>query len=196
MSLSFVPELLDLIKEYWEHPANSTSMSRRTENLYRIHGTDTSFLLKHPAPNSLVIESSASKTPAKGHTTPSNKEGRKLEVLGRRMYSMTTFVLRAINYLITMGAYQKELWSRILPALQIAPDDIRQLCLNTHAEALMVSKHLRLGSALQGSPDSRIVVPSRSIAPHQPSGAFGCHKSAQGLPPSGARQSNTVGDRQ
>ena len=84
-SLSYVPELLDLIMEYWEHLANSTSMSRRTENLYRILGTKTSFLLKHPTPNSLVVESSVSKIPTKGHATPSNKEGRKLEVLGRRL---------------------------------------------------------------------------------------------------------------
>nr|XP_020662122.1 inactive rhomboid protein 2 [Pogona vitticeps] len=42
----------------------------------------------------------------------------------------------AINYLVAMGAYQKQLWARVLPALQVAPDDIRQLCLNAHAEAL------------------------------------------------------------
>ena len=62
------------------------------------------------------------------------------------MYSMTTFVLRAVNYLVAMGAYQKQLWSRILPVLQVAPKDIRQLCLDIHAEALTVSKHQRLAS--------------------------------------------------
>ncbi|XP_078243361.1 uncharacterized protein LOC144587247 [Pogona vitticeps] len=37
VSLSFIPELMDLIKEFWDHPANATSISKRTENLYRIH---------------------------------------------------------------------------------------------------------------------------------------------------------------
>ncbi|XP_078241458.1 uncharacterized protein LOC144586699 [Pogona vitticeps] len=100
----------------------------------------------HPAPNSLVVESSSTKTPAKGHPTPANKEGRKLEILARRMYSMTTFILCAVNYLVAMGAYQKQLWSRVLPALEVAPEDIRQLCLNTHAEALTVSKYQRLAA--------------------------------------------------
>ncbi|XP_078233615.1 uncharacterized protein LOC144583550 [Pogona vitticeps] len=146
VSLSFIPELMDLIKEFWDHPANATSISKRTENLYRIHGDNTSFLVMHPAPNSLIVESSSTKTPAKGHPTPTNKEGRKLEILARRMYSMTTFTLRAVNYLVAMGAYQKQLWSRVLPALQMAPDDIRQLCLDTHAEALTVSKYQRLAA--------------------------------------------------
>ncbi|XP_078242567.1 uncharacterized protein LOC144587084 [Pogona vitticeps] len=146
VSLSFIPELMDLIKEFWEHPANATTISKRTENLYRIHGENTSFLLMHPAPNSLIVESSSTKTPAKGHPTPTNKEGRKLEILARRMYSMTTFTLRAVNYLVAMGAYQKQLWSRVLPALQTAPEDIRQLCLDTHAEALTVSKYQRLAA--------------------------------------------------
>ena len=59
---------------------------------------------------------------------------------------MTTFVLRAVNYLVAMGAYQKQLWSRVLPALEAAPEDIRQLCLDTHAEALTVSKYQRLAA--------------------------------------------------
>ena len=59
---------------------------------------------------------------------------------------MTTFALRALNYLVAMGAYQKQLWTRVLPALQVASEDIRQMCLNSHAEALTVSKHQRLAS--------------------------------------------------
>ena len=59
---------------------------------------------------------------------------------------MTTFALRALNYLVAMGAYQKQLWETVLPALQVAPEDIRQTCLNAHAEALTVSKHQRLAS--------------------------------------------------
>ncbi|XP_078235549.1 uncharacterized protein LOC144584086 [Pogona vitticeps] len=146
VSLSYVPELMDLITGYWDHPADSPTFSRRTENMYRVHGPKTECLLKHPAPNSLVVESSAGRLPTKGHPTPTNKEGRDLEVLGRRLYSMTTFALRALNYLVAMGAYQKQLWARVLPALQVAPEDIRQVCLDAYAEAQTVSKHQRLAS--------------------------------------------------
>ncbi|XP_078234349.1 uncharacterized protein LOC144583721 [Pogona vitticeps] len=121
VSLSYVPELMDLITGYWEHPADSPTFSRRTENI-------------------------AGRLPTKGHPTPTNKEGRDLEVLGRRLYSMTTFALRALNYLVAMGACQKQLWARVLPTLQVAPEDIRQVCLDAYAEAQTVSKHQRLAS--------------------------------------------------
>ena len=45
-----------------------------------------------------------------------------------------------------MGAYQKHLWDKVLPALQTAPPDIRQECLNAHAEAMTLSKHQTLSA--------------------------------------------------
>ena len=93
-----------------------------------------------------MVESTSSRSSGKSHVTPTNREGRKLEVLGRKIYSLTTFVLFVVNYLTAMGAYQRQLWSRVLPALQVAPEENRQIFLNGHAEALTVSKHQRLAS--------------------------------------------------
>ena len=56
---------------------------------------------------------------------------------------MTMFVLRVVD---CHGRHSKQLWPRVLPALEVAPEDIRQLCLNAHAEALTLSKHQRLAS--------------------------------------------------
>ena len=45
-----------------------------------------------------------------------------------------------------MGAYQKHLQNKVLPAFQAAPEDIRQECLNAHAEAMTLSKHQQLAA--------------------------------------------------
>ena len=104
--------------------------------MYRIHGDEVNFLSKHPAPSSVIVHVNASKASWRPHVTPTNKGGRKMDVLGRKIYNLQSFLLKICNYQAVMGAYQKHLWNKVLPAQQVAPEDIRQECLNAHAEAM------------------------------------------------------------
>ena len=45
------------------------------------------------------------------------------------------FVMRVSNYQAMMGTYHRQLWNKILPILQAAPEDVRATALNTHLEA-------------------------------------------------------------
>uniref|UniRef100_A0ABM5G2Q2 Uncharacterized protein n=1 Tax=Pogona vitticeps TaxID=103695 RepID=A0ABM5G2Q2_9SAUR len=84
-SLSYLPALLKIIQELWDHPSASGPLPRRTENMYKIIGDDAKFLLKHPIPNSLIVETSCTKPSGRAHVIPTNKEGKKLEIIGRRI---------------------------------------------------------------------------------------------------------------
>uniref|UniRef100_A0ABM5FAT3 Uncharacterized protein n=1 Tax=Pogona vitticeps TaxID=103695 RepID=A0ABM5FAT3_9SAUR len=165
-SLSYLPSLLKVIKELWDHPSSSIPLPRRTENMYKIVGDDTKFLLKHPIPNSLIVETSCSKPTGRSHVIPTNKEGKKLEMIGRRIYSLVSFLLRVANYQMVLGAYQKQLWLKLLPGLQLLPDDVRQGCLNTFEEAQTVSKHQRIATRHSVEAAARILVSSVTLRRH------------------------------
>ncbi|XP_078245250.1 uncharacterized protein LOC144587803 [Pogona vitticeps] len=165
-SLSYLPALLSIIKDFWEHPSSSVPLPKRTENMYRINDEDAKFLLKHPIPNSLIVESSCSKPSGRAHVVPTNKEGRKLEMLGRRLYSLISFVLRVANYQTALGAYQKQLWLKIMPALKLLPDEVKQGYMNTYEEAQTVSKHQRIATRHSVEAAARILVSCVSLRRH------------------------------
>ena len=165
-SIAFVPVIMEIIKEFWEQPSNTPSVPRRTENFYRVHGSDTKFLLKHPIPNSLIVETSCSRPSVKSHVTPVNKEGKKLEIIGRKIYSLIALLLRIINYQTALGAYQKQLWLKILPGLRLIPEDVRQGFLNSYEEAQTVSKHQRLSTRHAAETAARVLMSAVTIKWH------------------------------
>ncbi|XP_072857659.2 uncharacterized protein LOC140707569 [Pogona vitticeps] len=165
-SLSFLPALLKIVHEFWEHPSASVPLPKRTESMYKIIGDDAKFLLKHPIPNSLIVETSCTKPSGKVHVIPTNKEGKKLELIGRRLYSLITFMLRVANYQTALGAYQKQLWLRILPGLHMLPEDARQAFLYTYEEAQTVSKHQRIATRHSVEAAARILVTAVTLRRH------------------------------
>nr|XP_020642244.1 formin-like protein 7 [Pogona vitticeps] len=165
-SLSFLPALLKIVHEFWEHPSASVPLPKRTESMYKITGDDAKFLLKHPIPNSLIVETSCTKPSGKVHVIPTNKEGKKLELIGRRLYSLITFILRVANYQTALGAYQKQLWLKMLPGLHMLPDEARQPFLNTYEEAQTVSKHQRIATRHSVEAAARILVTAVTLRRH------------------------------
>ena len=103
LSLAFIMAMLDLIEESWDKPSSSLQMSRHVENHYRTHGSDTAFLGKHPLPNAIIVPSNQSQAGNCSTVNPTNREGGKLDVLGRCLYSLTSFVMRVSNYQAAIG---------------------------------------------------------------------------------------------
>lgn len=120
-----------------------TQMPRRMEALYKIAGTDIDFLTVHPPPNSVVVKSTQFKSRIRPDSTPMNK-GKKLDTIGKRQYSYSTFTLRVANYLAAMGAYQRHLWNKILPLFSELPEDVRKKADDIHKEAMALSRQERI----------------------------------------------------
>ena len=83
----------------------------------------------------------------------------------RKIYSFATFMLRVAKYEAAMGAYQKQLWSRVLPALESAPEETQDI-LNTYAEALTVSRHQRLASRHSADVSAKTLVSAVALRRH------------------------------
>ena len=131
-SMSFIPFLLELAKQIWTKPSSIPQMSCKVENFYRTHGDATAFLFKHPPPNSLIVDATQTRVRNRSSTTPSNKEGRKLDIAGCRGYSLASFNLWAANYIATMGPYHRYLWNKVLPSLQSASGEYKTRGLAFH----------------------------------------------------------------
>ena len=54
--------------------------------------------------------------------------------------------MRVSDYQAAMGACHRQLWNKILPVLQAAPEEIRTSALNTHLEATTLAKQQRFSS--------------------------------------------------
>ena len=137
--IGFIPSLLKLIKQSWAKPSSVPQISRRVENLYKTHGDNTAFLSRYPPPNSVIVDATQNRAKNQSNTTPNNKEGRKLNIIGHRVYSLGSFILCTANYLATMGAYISFLWNRALPSLQLAQGEYNSRCLTFHQEAMAVT---------------------------------------------------------
>ena len=94
----------------------------------------------HPPPNSVIVDATQNHSRNRSSATPNNKEGRKLDIIGRRVCSLTSFNLRASNYLAAMGAYHRFLWNKALPSLQSASGEYKPRGLNFHQEATALAQ--------------------------------------------------------
>ncbi|KAL8221742.1 UNVERIFIED_CONTAM: hypothetical protein K2H54_074440 [Gekko kuhli] len=61
--------------------------------------------LLHPKPNSFISEVIPARSRYGSHTAPNDKEGRKLDVIGLRVYSSGAMGLRVVNFAAVMGLY-------------------------------------------------------------------------------------------
>ncbi|KAJ7324845.1 hypothetical protein JRQ81_017865 [Phrynocephalus forsythii] len=136
LHLGFIPALLKRSKVTLNNPSSTPLMPHRIDNLYRTHGEETTFLSKHPLPNSVIVNASQNRAKSSSMTTPRNRESKKLDLIGRRHYSLASFALRNSNYLCAMQAYTRHVLLKMLPVLDALPDDLRDKATSYHAEAL------------------------------------------------------------
>ncbi|EMP35619.1 Protein transport protein Sec61 subunit alpha isoform 1 [Chelonia mydas] len=72
------------------------------------------YLYTHPAPNSLVVESvNHREQQGQPAPTPKNKDSRRLDSFGRKIYSSSSFQLQVANYQALLGRYEFSLWSSL-----------------------------------------------------------------------------------
>lgn len=146
-SVGMLPSLIDLGKEIWAKPSTSQSVPRRVDSYYKVLDQESGFLLKNPGSNSIVVETAQGKAGSREFASPACKEGRKLDHLGRRLFSSTSLSVRIANYQAMMGAYQAHLWDKLEPLLDSIPEDHRAQARSLFDEGtLLASQQIRSSS--------------------------------------------------
>ena len=144
VAIPFPPTLLKTVKQSWKTPASMAPTSKRLEAMYRVQENDVSFLFANPKPNFIIVEASQGRS-QKIHASPADKEGRRLDLFGRRVYSAAALGLRVAAYQATMARYQVLLWQKMASVCDSLPDDRRDLARAFHQEATRLS-HLQLAT--------------------------------------------------
>ncbi|XP_053114884.1 proteoglycan 4-like [Hemicordylus capensis] len=114
VSLPMIPAIAKAAKSAWDSIQSANPTSKRIENLYRILDEENTYLLRHPDPNSMVVDCASTSKGSRRHTTPADKEGRKIDVLGRRLYATSSLAIRIANYAACMARYTHLLWDNLL----------------------------------------------------------------------------------
>ena len=97
-SLSLILVFLNLVKNSWDTSPLILQIPRKIEHHYKTHGLDSDFLVKYPMPNSIVVEATQYKSHSRSSTTHVNREGQKIDSLGKQLYSLAALMIRISKY--------------------------------------------------------------------------------------------------
>lgn len=89
-----------------------------------------------------------------------------MDASGRWHYSLAAFILRVSNYLATMGAYQRRIWTKVLPLLNSLLDKQGLRGISLHQEALSLPKHERTATPHVADKASKQVATANSLRRH------------------------------
>ncbi|XP_067418813.1 histone-lysine N-methyltransferase SETDB2 [Emydura macquarii macquarii] len=117
--------VLKLVKPLWETPASVAPTSKTAERKYYVPLQGFEYLFNHPAPGTLVVDAVNQRDRQGAHAnTPKNKESKKLDLFGRKVYSTAVLQLHMANYQALLGHYNLNLWSSLQRFLQGLPQDM------------------------------------------------------------------------
>nr|XP_016850548.1 PREDICTED: uncharacterized protein LOC107983088 [Anolis carolinensis] len=119
--LPLLPYLLRLLRSPDLAPSLIPAISRKADNLYRIDLASAEWLGKQLKPNSVVVDISQSRPAQRSQATRADREGKKLDAMGRKTYTSAGLFARMAHYWAYMGAYQNYLWNKIAPLLEHLP---------------------------------------------------------------------------
>ncbi|KAF7241227.1 Transient receptor potential cation channel subfamily V member 6 [Varanus komodoensis] len=165
IALPFITTLQQTMTNTWQLSNHPHPTSRHLEAMYKVREQDIPFLLKHPQPNSIVIESSRGRQ-TKEHSTLADKEGRKSDMMSHHIYAAIGLGLWISNYEATMACYQFFLWQKIESLTAFFRDQQRELAHLFTGETMQLSRQ-QLNMAIHHVDcDSRALVGAVALSHH------------------------------
>lgn len=138
MMLPITSVLLQSICHSWEHPASAPTSTKCLNHMYHVQESSAKFLYTHLRPNSLIMSSS---TKGKRHQSyHPDKDGNRIDVFGRRVYSTSALAIKGWNCLACMTQFidgKLDEFSGVLPLL---PDEARCRALPIQLDGLVAAK--------------------------------------------------------
>lgn len=99
--------MLQSTKACWEKPALVPNSNKRLYHMYHTQEDSAEFFLKHPQPNSIVVSSSSKSR--RHYSTPLDREGKKINSYGCRLYSTGALGIKSCNYVACISQYSLSL---------------------------------------------------------------------------------------
>uniref|UniRef100_A0A803T9T3 NIDO domain-containing protein n=1 Tax=Anolis carolinensis TaxID=28377 RepID=A0A803T9T3_ANOCA len=115
-ALPSLPYLIHLTKNPGMAPRAVPAVSRRISARYRLDTLSAEFLKEPPKPNSAVVDMVQPR-----RSSPPDREGRKLDAMGKKVHETAALFTRMVHYGAYMAAYQSFLWGKIGPYLDQLP---------------------------------------------------------------------------
>nr|XP_016847451.1 PREDICTED: uncharacterized protein LOC107982586 [Anolis carolinensis] len=139
-ALPSLPYLIEIIKNEGVSPAALPATPRRAEYLYKIDFTGAQWLAKQPKLNSRVVDVTQPKQIQRSQPAPTDKEGKKLESMGKKFYSASCLFARMAHYGAYTGAYQTYLWEKMTQYLDLLPAQHQAMARAFQQEACLLSE--------------------------------------------------------
>ncbi|XP_029768664.1 protein AMN1 homolog [Terrapene carolina triunguis] len=99
----------------WQTPSSLAPISKRAEPKYFVPTKGHEYLYSHPAPNSLMVEEVNHKErQGQPRASPKNKDSRRLDIFGRKIYSFSSLQLRVANHQALLGWYDFNMWQAMV----------------------------------------------------------------------------------
>ncbi|XP_053143136.1 E2F-associated phosphoprotein isoform X1 [Hemicordylus capensis] len=166
VALPMPPRLIETVKSFWDKPSSRSPTSHYLETMYRVQEQDCSFLFRHPVTNSVVVKAAQSSNRQKALATPTDHEGHKLDIMGRKFYSTAALQLRIADYQACMSRYQYFLWEKLTPFFEYLPEDKRKLATGFQNEAFDLARQQICSTLHLGDCASRVMASAISLRRH------------------------------
>lgn len=138
VAIPLTQAMLKIVQACWGKPASIPVSNKKLDHLYRTQESNAGFLFKHPQPNSLIISSSSRSR--RHHSTPPDKEGKKLDAYGRRLYSTGALGIKSNNYAACLSCYIHAIFEDLEPILQTVSTDLKPKALQLCADGLAAAR--------------------------------------------------------
>ncbi|XP_062838249.1 uncharacterized protein LOC134299412 [Anolis carolinensis] len=134
-----LPYLLQLTKSPDVAPVAVLAVTRSIDNLYRVDTSSAPWIAKPPKPNSVVVDVPSSRRSRRIQPSPSDKEGRMMDTLARKVHLSAGLVVHIAHYQTYMAAYQTFLWG-LCHQFYIVSDQHCQRADAFHHEVLLLAE--------------------------------------------------------
>lgn len=130
--------MLEAVQSSWPKPSSVPISTGRLDHLYHTQDDSALFLFRHPVPNSLVVLSSSEGRHQ--HSTLPDKERKKLDAFGRRLYAAGCLGIKSCNYIACMARYIYAIFEDMSPHLSSLLTEQREYLLGLAMEGMMAAK--------------------------------------------------------
>lgn len=108
--------------------------------MYCVQESSAQFLYLHPKPNSLIVSSSSKG--CSSQSAPQDKDGKRIDVFGKRFYSTGALAIKASNYLACISRFLFGILEDLSPVLAQLPEDLRAKALHLQSDGLAAAKQM------------------------------------------------------